>query len=89
MLREKVKDEQVISLIRKCLKSGVMAGGIYSRTLKGPAQGSPLPPLLSSVYLTKFDRFLESRGHKFVRYADDCVPRRRKEGKSLQSSYAA
>ena len=72
MLREKVKDENLISLIRKCLKSGVMAGGIYSPTIKGSTQGSPLSPLLSNVYLTKFDRFLESRGHKFVRYADDC-----------------
>jgi group II intron reverse transcriptase/maturase len=72
MLREKVNDERLISLIRKCLKSGVMAGGVYSPTVKGSTQGSPLSPLLSNVYLTKFDRFLESRGHKFVRYADDC-----------------
>jgi group II intron reverse transcriptase/maturase len=72
MLREKVKDENLISLIRKCLKSGVMAGGIYSPTIEGSTQGSPLSPLLSNVYLTKFDRFLESGEHKFVRYADDC-----------------
>jgi group II intron reverse transcriptase/maturase len=72
MLREKVRDENLISLIRKCLKSGVMVGGVYSPTIKGSTQGSPLSPLLSNVYLTKFDRFLESRGHKFVRYADDC-----------------
>jgi group II intron reverse transcriptase/maturase len=72
MVREKVKDEQLISLIRKCLKSGVMVGGIYSPTIEGSTQGSPLSPLLSNVYLTRFDRFLESRGHKFVRYADDC-----------------
>ncbi|MDR0764555.1 MAG: group II intron reverse transcriptase/maturase, partial [Synergistaceae bacterium] len=71
MPREKVKDEQLISLIRKCLKSGVMAGGIYSPTIEGSTQGSPLSPLLSNVCLTKFDRFLESGGHKFVRYADD------------------
>jgi group II intron reverse transcriptase/maturase len=72
MLREKVNDEHLISLIRKCLKSGVMAGGVYSPTIKGSIQGSPLSSLLSNVYLTKFDRFLENRGHRFVRYADDC-----------------
>lgn len=72
MLREEVKDESLLSLIRKCLKSGVMIDGIYSPTVKGSTQGSPLSPLLSNIYLTKFDRMLEERGHKFVRYADDC-----------------
>jgi group II intron reverse transcriptase/maturase len=72
MLREKARDEQLMKLIRKCLKSGVMIGGIYSPTPEGSTQGSPLSPLLSNIYLNKFDRLLESRGHKFVRYADDC-----------------
>jgi group II intron reverse transcriptase/maturase len=72
MLREKVKDEKLLSLIRKCLKSGVMFNGVRNRTDKGSTQGSPLSPLLSNIYLTKFDRMLEARGHKFVRYADDC-----------------
>jgi len=72
MLREKVKDERLISLIRKYLKSGVMENGIVSPTYKGTPQGGNLSPLLSNIYLTRFDRLLESRGHKFVRYADDC-----------------
>jgi group II intron reverse transcriptase/maturase len=72
MLREKIKDESLLSLIRKCLNSGVMLNGVHIPTYKGSTQGSPLSPLLSNVYLTKFDRLLESRGHKFVRYADDC-----------------
>ncbi|MEN6411344.1 MAG: group II intron reverse transcriptase/maturase [Veillonellales bacterium] len=72
MLREKIKDERVIGLIRKYLKSGVMEGGIMSPTLAGTPQGGNLSPLLSNIYLTKFDKLLESRGHKFVRYADDC-----------------
>jgi group II intron reverse transcriptase/maturase len=72
MLREKIKDENLLSLIRKCLKSGVMLNGVQIPTYKGSTQGSPLSPLLSNVYLTNFDRLLESRGHKFVRYADDC-----------------
>jgi group II intron reverse transcriptase/maturase len=88
MLREKVKDENLISLIRKCLKSGVMVGGLCSPTTKGSTQGSPLSPLLSNVYLTRFDRFLESRGHKFVRYADDCniYVRSRRAGIRVMSS---
>ena len=72
MLREEVKDERVIELIRKYLKSGVMEGGIISRSEAGTPQGGNLSPLLSNIYLTKFDKLLESRGHKFVRYADDC-----------------
>lgn len=71
-IREVVKDEQVIKLIRKFLKSGVMVNGLVSPTTKGTPQGGNLSPLLSNIYLTAFDRMLESRGHKFVRYADDC-----------------
>ena len=72
MIREHVKDERVIKLIRKYLKSGVMKDGIVSPTSEGTPQGGNLSPLLSNIYLTSFDRMLESRGHKFVRYADDC-----------------
>ena len=72
MVRETVKDEAVIALIRKFLRSGVMADGLVSQTVQGVPQGGPLSPLLSNVYLTKFDKMLEQRGHKFVRYADDC-----------------
>lgn len=72
MLREQVKDERVICLIRKYLKSGVMINGLISPTTEGTPQGGNLSPLLSNIYLTAFDRMLESRGHKFVRYADDC-----------------
>jgi len=72
MVREQIKDETVIKLIRKFLKSGVMANGLVSATTEGTPQGGNLSPLLSNIYLTKFDRKLESRGHKFVRYADDC-----------------
>jgi len=72
MVRETVKDEAVIALIRKFLKSGVMVDGLVSQTEQGTPQGGNLSPLLSNIYLTKFDRMLEERGHKFVRYADDC-----------------
>jgi group II intron reverse transcriptase/maturase len=72
MVRETVKDEAVTGLIKKFLKSGVMAEGIVSQREQGTPQGGNLSPLLSNIYLTKFDRMLEERGHKFVRYADDC-----------------
>ena len=72
MVRETVKDEAVITLIRKFLRSGVMVDGPVSQSGQGTPQGGNLSPLLSNVYLTKFDRMPEDRGHKFVRYADDC-----------------
>jgi len=72
MVRETIKDEGVITLIKKFLKSGVMVEGLVSQTVQGTPQGGNLSPLLSNIYLTKFDRMLEERGHKFVRYADDC-----------------
>jgi group II intron reverse transcriptase/maturase len=72
MLRIKVKDEKLISLIRKYLKSGAMENGMVSPTDKGTPQGGNLSPLLPNIYLTEFDRLLTDRGHKFARYADDC-----------------
>ncbi|WP_420811504.1 group II intron reverse transcriptase/maturase, partial [Natranaerobius trueperi] len=73
MVREQVKDETIIRLIRKFLKSGVMSNGLLSPSTKGTPQGGNLSPLLSNIYLNNFDRLLEKRGHKFVRYADDCI----------------
>jgi RNA-directed DNA polymerase len=72
MVRAEVSDARVITLMRKYLKSGVMVDGLYHPTEEGTPQGGNLSPLLSNIYLTAFDRMLESRGHKFVRYADDC-----------------
>jgi len=72
MIREQVQDEQVIRLIKLFLKSGIMSSGLVSPTVEGVPQGGPLSPLLSNVYLTRFDKLLEARGLQFVRYADDC-----------------
>jgi group II intron reverse transcriptase/maturase len=71
-VREEVKDERIIRLIKKFLKSGVMKDGLTSPTEVGAPQGGGISPLLSNIYLTKLDKLLEARGHKFVRYADDC-----------------
>jgi group II intron reverse transcriptase/maturase len=71
LIGKEVKDRTVIKLIRSYLKSGVMENGLVSQTTEGTPQGGNLSPLLSNIYLTEFDRMLEERGHKFVRYADD------------------
>jgi RNA-directed DNA polymerase len=68
----KVSDARVLGLIRKYLESGVMVNGVVAETTEGTPQGGPLSPLLSNVYLDDLDKELEKRGHKFVRYADDC-----------------
>jgi group II intron reverse transcriptase/maturase len=67
-----VKDKRVLKLIRAYLESGVMVNGVVMETEEGTPQGGPLSPLLSNVMLSDLDRELEERGHKFVRYADDC-----------------
>jgi group II intron reverse transcriptase/maturase len=72
MVMMEVVERPIIRLIRAFLKSGVMADGIVSPTEEGTPQGGNLSPLLSNIYLTRYDKLLEERGHKFVRYADDC-----------------
>jgi group II intron reverse transcriptase/maturase len=70
-VRKEVKDRVVLELIKKYLKSGVMVNGIKEATERGSPQGGPLSPLLSNVYLNEFDKEMEARGHRHVRYADD------------------
>ena len=71
-LSERIGDKVLLKLIRKYLQSGVMTDGIVSQRLEGTPQGSPLSPILSNIVLDELDKELERRGHKFVRYADDC-----------------
>ncbi len=73
----RVKDKRVLLLIRRYLQAGMMEGGLVSPRVEGTPQGGPLSPLLSNVLLDELDKELERRGHRFVRYADDCAPRRR------------
>ena len=72
VLREKISDKRVLQLIRNYLTSGIMEGGIVSQRQEGTPQGSPLSPLLSNIVLDELDKELESRGHSYIRYADDC-----------------
>lgn len=73
ILSRTVKDGRVVSLIHKYLNAGVMVDGCREETLEGVPQGGPLSPLLSNVMLNELDKCLEARGHRFVRYADDCM----------------
>lgn len=73
LLRETIKDERVIQLIKKFLKSGVMENGVKIATTEGSPQGGPLSPLLANVYLNEFDWEYERRGVPVIRYADDIV----------------
>jgi RNA-directed DNA polymerase len=67
-----VKDKRVLKLIRKYLEAGVMVNGVVMEVEEGTPQGGPLSPLLANILLDDLDRELEKRGHRFVRYADDC-----------------
>jgi RNA-directed DNA polymerase len=68
----RVKDKKILLLIRRFLQAGVMEDGLVKVTEEGAPQGGPLSPLLSNIILDDFDKELEKRGLRFVRYADDC-----------------
>ena len=73
VLSRTIKDGRVISLIHKYLNAGVMNNGMFEKTEIGVPQGGPLSPLLSNIMLNELDKELMRRGHRFVRYADDCM----------------
>jgi group II intron reverse transcriptase/maturase len=71
-LAKRIDDKAVLRLIRRYLDAGIMDHGVVMERLEGTPQGGPLSPLLANVLLDEVDRELEQRGHRFVRYADDC-----------------
>ena len=71
-LARRIGDKRILKLIRRYLQVGMMEGGVASPRSEGTPQGGPLSPLLSNVLLDELDKELERRGHRFVRYADDC-----------------
>lgn len=73
VLSRTIKDGRVISLMHKYLNAGVISNGMFEKTDVGMPQGGPLSPLLSNIMLNELDKELERRGHRFVRYADDCM----------------
>jgi RNA-directed DNA polymerase len=71
-LAKRIGDKRILRLIRRYLEAGVMTEGVKVRTEMGTPQGGLLSPLLANVLLDDLDRELQRRGHRFVRYADDC-----------------
>jgi group II intron reverse transcriptase/maturase len=83
-----VEDKRVLRLIRAYLEAGVMVSGVVAERTEGTPQGGPLSPLLANIMLHDLDRELESRGHRFVRYADDLTiyVRSRRAGERVMES---
>ena len=73
LLRQNVKDERVIQMIKRYLKRGVMEDGVVVPTVEGSPQGGNLSPLLANIYLNEFDQEFKRRGVPCIRYADDIV----------------
>ena len=90
-IARKVKDKRVLRLIRRYLQAGIMSAGIATVRTEGTPQGSPLSPLLSNIMLDDMDKELERRGHKYVRYADDCniYVKSRRAGERVMKSITA
>lgn len=72
LISTEIKDKKVLRLIRRYLQAGIMVEGLFTRSEEGTPQGGNLSPLLSNIMLNELDKELKKRGHKFVRYADDC-----------------
>ena len=85
---KRITDKRVLKLIRGFLNAGVLEDGLVNSTDEGTPQGGPLSPLLSNIVLDDLDRELERRGHRFVRYADDCnvYVRSRRAGDRVMAS---
>ena len=73
LLRKQIKDERVIQMVKRYLKSGAMENGVVTETEEGSPQGGNLSPLLANVYLNEFDWEFHRRGVPCIRYADDIV----------------
>lgn len=88
LVKRKVGDRRILSLIDRFLKAGMFEGGMVTVRKEGTPQGGPLSPLLSNILLDELDRELERRGHAFCRYADDCniYVARRSSGKRVMTS---
>lgn len=71
-LAKKIEDKRILMLIRRYLQAGIMVNGVCIASDEGTPQGGPLSPLLANIMLDDLDKELLKRGHRFVRYADDC-----------------
>jgi len=73
LVRRKIADERLVTLVARALKAGVVIKGKFEKTIKGCPQGSPLSPILSNIVLNEMDQELEKRGLSYCRWADDFV----------------
>jgi len=73
LIRRKISDERLVTLIARAIKAGVVVDGKLEKTTKGVPQGSPLSPILSNIVLNELDHELERRGLRYCRWADDFV----------------
>jgi len=71
LIRRKIADEELVTLVARALKAGVIVEGKLEKTTKGCPQGSPVSPMLSNIVLNELDQELERRGHRYCRWADD------------------
>lgn len=84
LIRRKISDEKLVTLVARALKAGVIIDGKFEKTTKGVPQGSPLSPMLSNIVLNELDKELEKRGLKFCRWADDFIILVKSERASLR-----
>ena len=73
LIRRKIRDERLVTLIARILKAGVIIDGVFQKSPKGCPQGSPVSPILSNIVLNELDHELDRRGHRYCRWADDFV----------------
>jgi RNA-directed DNA polymerase len=73
LIRQKIRDEHVVTLIARSLKAGTIVDGIFEKSTEGCPQGSPVSPILSNIVLNELDQEMERRGHRYCRWADDFV----------------
>jgi RNA-directed DNA polymerase len=73
LIRRKIADERIVTLVARAVKAGVVVKGVFKKTTKGCPQGSPLSPMLSNIVLNEMDQELERRGLTYCRWADDSV----------------
>ncbi len=73
LIRRRISDERLVTMIARILKSGVIIDGEYEKTEKGCHQGSPLSPMLGNIVLNELDQELDRRGLRYSRWADDFV----------------
>ena len=71
LIRRKIADERLVTLIARAMKAGVIVDGKFEKTTEGCPQGSPLSPMLSNIVLNELDQELERRGLRYARWADD------------------